>query len=532
MASTVREAFRRRFDLGGDSLPAVDPRIARPVIGGFTWFVGAAGLVWGTIYLALGVPSASIFPYGFSIASVMNAAGYRRHGKLGVFGGIEIVLILLIPIGLAMHLGGPTASGGVGLWALLAPIGALLVLGSDAAIVAFGSFVVLSAVSVWVKDLPFTDARLPSSAVELFVFINLVGVGLVAYWATRIFLGVNHRLAVEQTRLREVEQAYVAQEAMLRQQERLAVLGKLSAGVAHELNNPAAAAGRATRHLDEIVGRLIEDGVGLLTFGISSEGLAWVRETAQEIAGDDPIERGDREEGIAAWLEMGAVSDAWHLAADLAALGFDAASLDSAAERYRRRQVIAALRWIVDENRAGRLLEEVRNSTERISGIVGALKGYSHMDRAEAAQVDIEKGLDDTVVILQSKLRGIDVVRERADGLPTLMGNAGELNQVWTNLIANAAEALDGSGTITLRTHHRDGRLIVEVEDDGPGIPEGLLDRVFDPFVTTKAPGEGTGLGLNLAHQIVVDHHGGSLAVDSRPGCTRFVVSLPVEEES
>ncbi len=531
MSTTVMEAVRRGWISRKEHRPAVDPRVAKAVIGGFTTFIGIAGLVWGTIYLLLGVPSASFFPYGFSVASVVNALAYRRHGRASVFGGIEIVFILVIPIGLAMHLGGPVPSGAVGLWALLAPIGALLVLGADAAVAAFGSFVALTAVSVWVRDLPFTDARLPSSAVDLFLFMNIVGVALVAYWATRIFLSANHRLTVEQFRLREVEKAYVAQEVMLRQQERLAVLGKLSAGVAHELNNPAAAAGRATRYLGDVVGRLIDDGIGLLTFGMSPEGLAWVRDTTREVADEDPLDRGDREERIATWLEQGAVEDAWDLASDLAALGFDADSLDSAAERYRRRQVIAALRWIVDEQRAGKLLDEVRTSTGRISGIVGALKGYSHMDRAEAAPVDVDAGLDDTLVILQSKLTGIEVVRERGGDTPTIFGHPGELNQVWTNLIANAAEALGDSGTITLRTYPRGGGLVVEVEDDGPGIPGDLLDSVFDPFVTTKPPGEGTGLGLNLVHQIVVDRHGGTISVESEPGRTRFVVTLPAGED-
>ncbi len=189
--------------------------------------------------------------------------------------------------------------------------------------------------------------------------------------------------------------------------------------------------------------------------------------------------------------------------------------------------MVAAVQWIADVARANDLLREVRTSTGRITEIVGALKGYSHMDRAAQAVVDIESGLDDTLVILKSKLSGIEVRRVRQTDLPSVVGNAGELNQVWTNLIANAAEALDGRGIIVIESAADIDDVTVTVQDDGPGIPNDLLDRVFDPFVTTKAPGEGTGLGLNLVHQIVVDRHGGRISVESVPGCTRFEVSLP-----
>ncbi|MFP3914559.1 MAG: sensor histidine kinase [Actinomycetota bacterium] len=506
-----------------------DPRITSVVVRAFTWTVGAAGVIWGTIYVFLDVASASVYPYGFSALSVLNGLAHLRHRRLEWFGGVEILLILVIPILLSLHLGGLAASGGVGLWAVLAPVGALLMLGPRIALATFTAFVVLTAATVWGEGLWASQATLAPPAVDAFSFLNITAVALVVYWATRIFLSANHRLTAEQTRLLEVEQAYVAQEAMLRQQERLATLGKLSAGVAHELNNPAAAAGRATDQLGEVVGRLIDDAVGLLGFGIGPEGLEWVKEMARNDAAPDPLELADREEEIARWLGLGGVEDAWDLASDLARLGFEGESLERAAERYRRRQITAALRWIVDVGRARELLGEVRTSTGRISDIVGSLKGYSHMDRAEMTRVDVEKGLDDTLTVLTGKLDGIEVVRRRGSDLPSVTGHPGELNQVWTNLIANAAEAMEGSGTITISTSAADGRLQVEVEDDGPGIPADLLDRVFDPFVTTKAPGEGTGLGLNLTHQIVVDRHGGTITVESQPGSTRFVVALPAE---
>jgi signal transduction histidine kinase len=178
------------------------------------------------------------------------------------------------------------------------------------------------------------------------------------------------------------------------------------------------------------------------------------------------------------------------------------------------------------------LLGEVRTSAGRISEIVAALKGYSHMDGAVKAEVDVVRGIEDTLVILRSQLSGIEVERRFDEGLPKVVGNAGELNQVWTNLLANAAEALEGSGAITIEATQDADTVRLSVVDDGPGIPEHLLDSIFDPFVTTKAPGQGTGLGLNLTHQIVVGRHRGRIDVESRPGATRFTVTLPIHEAS
>ena len=227
---------------------------------------------------------------------------------------------------------------------------------------------------------------------------------------------------------------------------------------------------------------------------------------------------------------MAGVDDAWDVAPDLVALGFDLGSLEAAVERFEEGRVVAALRWLVDVWRAEQLSVEMRTCTARISDIVDALKGYSHMDRADMVAVDVEKGIDDTLTILRDKLARLEVKRHRAELRPAVTGHLGELNQVWTNLISNASEAGDGVVTLTIRTSSANGQVVVEVEDDRPGIPAELVDQVFDPFVTTKPPGEGTGLGLTLAHQIVVDRHGGTIAVESRPGCTRFVVTLPTEE--
>jgi signal transduction histidine kinase len=164
-----------------------------------------------------------------------------------------------------------------------------------------------------------------------------------------------------------------------------------------------------------------------------------------------------------------------------------------------------------------------------VSTIVSALKEYSYMDRAPIQTVNVQAGIDNTLVILQSKLKTVDVRREYGADVPPIVANGGELNQVWTNLIDNAVAAVNGRGTVTIRTRREDGGIAVEVEDDGPGIRAEHLPRVFDPFFTTKPPGKGTGLGLSTVHTIVVEKHGGRVAVASEPGSTRFTVSLPVD---
>jgi signal transduction histidine kinase len=505
-------------------------RVREAVVAGFAWAVSAAGVIWGSIYLGLGLPGAASYPIGFALVSAVNVLAYRRHRNFRLLACVQMFAILLVPAGLMLHLGGLVESGAVGLWSLLAPIGALLVIGSRFALGVFLAFAAAIVAGLWADDRLGAVETLGSGARDAFLLLNIVGVSLVAFWAMRIFLTANDRLSIEQHRLREIERSYVAQEAMLRQQERLAILGKLSAGVAHELNNPAAAAGRATGHLGEVVNRLVEEGISLARLGVGAEGLAWLWSMVGEGVSSDPLDVADREDRLVTWLTARSVENPWELANALAALGFDGPLLNQAVERFSERQVIGSVQWIADVARARRLLGEVRTSAGRISEIVGALKGYSHMDGATRAPVDVVRGIEDTVVILRSQLRGIDVDLRFDEALPPVTGNAGELNQVWTNLLANAAEALDGSGRIVVTGSCEGESVRVVVADDGPGIPAEIVDTIFDPFVTTKAPGQGTGLGLNLTHQIVVDRHGGSITVESTEGRTVFTVRLPREE--
>lgn len=511
----------------------IDERVRRAVVIGFTWVVGTAGIVWGIMYILVGAPGVARYPFGFAALSVLNGLLHRKIHSFTLFASVQIALILAIPFLLDMDLGGITSSGGVVLWSALAPVGTAMIFGPRPAMGVFGAFVVLSAIAALAPTAWPQREILSPPTIAGFLFMNIVGVSLVVLWTVRTFVVTNRELQRRQQKLRELEQAYLAQDLVLRRQERLATLGQLSAGVAHELNNPAAAAGRASGQLATVLKRIVDGTFAMITAGVSAGEVSRIRELARPDADRDPLERSDREDDLARWLTDRGAEDPWELACVLAGMGMDADALDSVDARSGGERMDAALRWIADTERARGLVDEVHESAGRISQIVAALKGYSHMDRSTDGPVDLRAGIESTLVILRGKLAGIDVRQDFQADLPPVRGNTGELNQVWTNLLANAAEALgDRNRRVIEISARREGKgVTVEIADNGPGIPGDLIDEIFDPFVTTKQPGEGTGLGLHLVHQIVVDRHGGRIDVESEPGRTRFVIALPFGPE-
>ncbi|HEV8554884.1 MAG TPA: ATP-binding protein [Actinophytocola sp.] len=323
-------------------------------------------------------------------------------------------------------------------------------------------------------------------------------------------------------------------ETVIAPRERLLALGRLTAGLTHELNNPAAAASRATASLRERVAGMRHklailagsdlDAVQLKRLTALQEEIVERMSSVEELS---PMETSDREDELGDWLDAHDVPNGWDLAPIFVGGGVTVADLDRLESEVDVNYLVGAVHWLGYTVETETLINEVCDATARISNLMASAKQYSQLDRAPHQWIDVHEGLKSTLVILHSKLGdGVTLVKEFDRSLPRIPAYPAELNQVWTNLIDNALDAMAGSGTLTVRTGLDGDWVLVEVCDTGPGVPESMRQQIFEPFFTTKGVGEGTGLGLDLSWRIVVDRHGGDLRVVSQPGDTRFQVRL------
>lgn len=335
--------------------------------------------------------------------------------------------------------------------------------------------------------------------------------------------------------LRTFAQRIRSMQATLQQREKMASLGTLAAGIAHELNNPAAAVKRGASQLRDDLGHLEQLTIQLDGLDVppeQREALNALRvqidEGSQNAQNLDAITRSDLESEIQDWLDEHNIPEPWEVAPRLVALGFSRQKLEDLDGLFDDNTFPLVIEWAAARGSGISLLSEIADSAERISGIVKAIKEYSYLDQAPLQEVDVHSGLENTLTILRNKWKqGITINRNYSRDLPKIEAYASELNQVWTNLIDNAIDAMNGEGELTLCTYGEPDHLCVEVCDNGPGIPREVMPRLFDAFFTTKPVGKGTGLGLHISYNIIVLKHHGRITVESKPGYTCFKVALP-----
>ena len=495
------------------------------------------GIVWGLLTFFNDEVFASLFPFGYSIISFLNLGMFRLTQRYQIFRFIHLLNSLMLPFLLLVALGGYVNSGAVVFWSLVTPLGATLLTGRRQAIGWFVAFLAVVVISALINPFGREANNLPQILVLVFFVMNVMAPSTLAIVLILYFL---NQKDMAQKLLEQEQEALRESEIMLRQTEKMAQLGTLSAGVAHELNNPAAAVSRSSEQLQPLI-------VQLLAFQSKLNELA-LTETQREMLqgltdqyhnrGAQPsklngLAHSDREHEVGTWLEARGINDAWEIAPGLVDLDYDIGGLTKLASQFDDDQFSVVLDWLHNYYMICHMLSGIGEGVGRISEIVEALKSYTYLDQASVQEVDIHEGLDNTLTILHDRLQsGITVRKEYGSMLPKIQAHGSELNQVWTNIISNAAYALGGEGEITIRTSHDGDWVVLDIEDNGPGIPPENQSRVFDAFFTTKPPGQGTGLGLNTSYNIVVQQHRGDIKVFSEPGKTCFQVRLPIDFEA
>lgn len=347
---------------------------------------------------------------------------------------------------------------------------------------------------------------------------------------------LNTNPAAARTMLQTITSRWRATQSMLQRSEKMSQLGSLAAGMAHELNNPATAALRGAEQLQQSIDQIQTIFFNLNKVGLYNEQVDQLIQLNLEIQSAaaltddlDALSRSDLETELEDWLEENQVTDAWEIAPNLVAAKLNIQKLEQIKANFTDKQLEHILVWVANVYSVFSIVEEIGQGAERITELVNALKSYSYLDQAPTQAVDVHAGINNTLVLLRNKLKkSVTVMREFDKSLPKINAYGSELNQVWTNLIDNAVDAMNEQGMLTIKTEHDSEWIIVTITDSGAGIPEDIQKKIFTPYFTTKPPGKGTGLGLDISRKIITDKHKGEISVHSEPGKTSFIIKLPL----
>jgi len=495
-----------------------------------------AGIIWAiTYYFVLGWVPTILFPALFTllVGGALVVSHFTKNHRFLIY--TQIICIIYIPALIEWTIGGVFNSGFVMVWSFLGPLCALMFFSVRQSVFWLILFLINIVISAVFNDfIALVGIAVSENTRIIFTMMNLSIASIVVFIFASYYVNSAIR---EQKRNNELLKENLQQELVLRQNEKLATLGKLSAGVAHELNNPAAATLSGAEQLRTALIKLEESAfkLGRLTLSmrqneIIEKKIQLIYERAKKPVYVDALNSSDQEFEVEKWLESKGKENAWEMAQPLVKIGYNSSELVKFAKDFNTKELFIILEMFSNAFTTQTLVEEIGQGSLKITELVKALKSYSYLDQGPNQSINIHQGLNDTLIMLRSKLKmGVQIEQEYEANLPLIDAYGSELNQVWTNLIDNAISAMKGNGKITIRTYRENSHLVVEIIDSGPGIPKDIESKIFDPFFTTKAPGEGTGLGLSISYNIITQKHKGQMKVNSKPGETCFQVKLPLK---